>query len=156
MGYIESNLMKDEQLVYRANIHWMIFLWPMIWTVLGIWIVFMGTQSSPEAGDSLIGVGMGTIILLALPSWLSAVIYKLTTEFGVTSKRIIAKTGLIRRRSVDLLISKLESVQVDQGILERILGAGKVEVRGTGGSKEPFKRISKPLELRKAVQTQQG
>lgn len=153
MGYVENNLMKDEKVIYKAKVHWMVFLWPVITALIGIWLIVLGVTNN----DETIGV-WGTLIFvfLPLPMGLSALVYSLTTEFAVTNKRIIAKTGLIRRKSVDLMLSKLESVQVDQGLLERILGAGTVTVRGTGGSKEPFTRIAKPLELRREVQSQQS
>jgi len=83
---------------------------------------------------------------------ISPLIDYFTSEFAITNKRIIIKVGLIRRKTVELNIPKVESVNVDQGILGRILGYGSISIVGTGGSRETFYNISKPLEFRKAFQ----
>lgn len=76
----------------------------------------------------------------------------LTSEFAITNKRIIIKVGLISRRTLELNLSKVESVNVDQSILGRILGYGTITVIGTGGTKETFGDIREPLEFRKQFQ----
>ncbi|MCU0843615.1 MAG: PH domain-containing protein [Spirochaetes bacterium] len=96
------------------------------------------------------------IIFLSLKAVLTLFISPLitfhTSEFAITNKRIIMKVGLIRRRTMELNIPKVESVGVDQSIPGRILGYGSISVVGTGGTKETFDKISKPLEFRKAFQ----
>ena len=74
------------------------------------------------------------------------------TEFAITSRRIIHKKGFIRRETWELLLSKVESVQVDQGIFARIIGYGAIDVSGTGGSNDPVKLIRRPLEFRMKAQ----
>lgn len=73
-------------------------------------------------------------------------------EFAITNKRVIIKTGLISRRTVELNLTKIESVNVDQSILGRILGYGSLQIIGTGGTKEIFPNINKPLTFRKKFQ----
>ncbi len=73
-------------------------------------------------------------------------------EFAITNKRVIIKTGLISRRTVELNLTKIESVNVDQSILGRILGYGSLQIVGTGGTKEIFPNINKPLTFRKKFQ----
>jgi len=96
------------------------------------------------------------ILFISLKSFLTLFISPLidyhTSEFAITSKRIIIKVGLIRRRTMELNIPKVESVHVDQSILGRILGYGSISIVGTGGSRETFNKISKPLDFRKAFQ----
>jgi uncharacterized membrane protein YdbT with pleckstrin-like domain len=75
-----------------------------------------------------------------------------TSEFVITNKRIIIKIGLISRRTIELNISKVESVNVDQGVLGRILGYGTISIVGTGGSRSTFTKIANPLAFRKAFQ----
>ena len=77
-----------------------------------------------------------------------------TSEFAVTTKRIIIKVGLIRRRTLELLLTKVETVGVDQSIPGRVLGFGTILVTGTGGTKEPFSNIADPMEFRRHVQEQ--
>jgi uncharacterized membrane protein YdbT with pleckstrin-like domain len=78
------------------------------------------------------------------------------TEMAVTNKRVIVKTGLAERRTTEILLSRIESVVVDEPPLGRILGYGTVIVRGIGGTPEVFQNIQHPLQFREQVQTQIG
>jgi len=140
MGYVEDNLMKDEKVIYWAKLHWVIFLFPIIVAVVGL-IVLTGS-----------GTAGGIILALAVLFSVSPIISFFTSEFAATNKRIIIKTGFISRRTLELLLTKVETISVDQGILGRILDYGTIVVVGTGGTKEPFKSISNPLEFRRQVQ----
>ena len=77
---------------------------------------------------------------------------KYTDEFAITNKRVIIKTGLISRKTFEMNHSKIESVNVDQGILGRILGYGTIRIVGSGGTREVFPNIRKPLDFRKKFQ----
>ena len=83
-----------------------------------------------------------------------AVMRRNATEMAVTSKRVIVKVGLLRRDTIEIFLSKVESVRVDQGLLGRVLGYGNIIVRGTGGSAEHFKDVRSPMEFRRQVQQQ--
>lgn len=144
MGYIDSNLTADERVVYRAQVHWIVFLGPILWFILGI--VFFGQDNFKALGGLFIGFAV-------LHGIASSIVY-LTSEFGVTTKRVLGKVGFIRRKSIEILLSKVESIEVDQGILGRLLDYGTIIVSGTGGSKTPFPKISAPLTCRKRIQTQ--
>jgi uncharacterized membrane protein YdbT with pleckstrin-like domain len=76
------------------------------------------------------------------------------TEMAVTNKRVIVKSGLAERRTNEILLSRIESVVVDEPALGRILGYGTVIVRGTGGTPEVFQKIQDPLKFRQQVQSQ--
>jgi uncharacterized membrane protein YdbT with pleckstrin-like domain len=89
-----------------------------------------------------------------LTLWLYPAIQRITSEFAITSRRIIIKTGLISRRTVELNIRQVESVNVDQSILGRLLGYGTVTIVGSGGTREVFAHIQEPLEFRRAYQHQ--
>jgi uncharacterized membrane protein YdbT with pleckstrin-like domain len=77
-----------------------------------------------------------------------------SSEFGITNKRVLVKVGILGRRSIEILLSKVEGISVNQGILGKSLDYGTIVVSGTGGTKEPFKNITKPFEFRKQVQEQ--
>jgi len=143
MGYIDQNLMSGENVIHRTKIHWVIFLWPAIFLL----IAMIGFASKS-------GTVGGIFIVLAILTGLRSVITYSTSEFGVTNKRILIKVGFIRRNSLEILLTKVEGIQVNQGILGRILDYGTIVVTGTGGSKQPFHKISAPLEFRKKSQEQ--
>ena len=76
------------------------------------------------------------------------------TEMAVTNKRVIVKSGLADRRTIELLLPRIESIAVEEPALGRLLGYGTVIVRGTGGTPEVFPQIARPLEFREQVQRQ--
>ena len=125
-SYVDDVLINDERVMYRARISkWS--LWPLI--LLGVILL------------PLFGIG--------LLFWLWAWIVYSTTELAITNKRVVAKTGLIQRRTIEMFLEKIESIQVDQSVLGRMFNFGSVVISGTGVHSAPFKSISDPLELRK-------
>lgn len=89
--------------------------------------------------------------MLTIISFARCWFVRVTTEIVVTDKRIIHKVGWIARRTEEMNITKVETVDVDQGVVGRILGFGTVLIRGIGGSWEPLRRLASPLELRNAI-----
>ena len=73
------------------------------------------------------------------------------TEIGISSKRILIKTGLISRKAIDMPLRKVESHKVTQGIIERILGSGTLVFKGTGTAEITLKNIDKPFALAHAL-----
>src|SRR5271154_2253834 len=101
------------------------------------------------------------LVFLALGAFLVAVILfgiglikRNATEMAVTNKRVIVKTGLASRRTVELLLTRIESVVVEEPFIGRMLGYGTVILRGTGGTPEVFPQIAPPLRFREYVQRQ--
>ena len=75
-----------------------------------------------------------------------------TSEFGVTNKRVFIKVGFLRRKTLELLLRHVEAISVDQSVMGRLLNYGSVTLTGTGGVREVFHNISKPLEFRRQIQ----
>ena len=149
MSYLDDHLLDGEQIVYRAHLHWTIFLTPIIVVLLGVALAIVLQIYEPPywyLGAILAGIGL----LLALPP----LIKYSSTEFAVTNKRVLSKTGFIQRESDETLLSKVEGVSVDQGVVGRMLGFGTVTITGSGGTEDYFPRISHPLELRRQIQSQ--
>ncbi len=96
------------------------------------------------------------IIFLSLTSFLTLFLYpciaRFSDEFAITNKRVIIKTGLIARHTLELNLTKIESVNINQSIWGRILGYGSIQLIGTGGTRETFINIKNPLEFRKKFQ----
>jgi uncharacterized membrane protein YdbT with pleckstrin-like domain len=89
-----------------------------------------------------------SLFTLSLAFWFD----RWLSEFVITNRRIIIKTGFIARNTFEMNLSKIESVNVDQSVMGRILNYGSITIIGSGGTKETFHRISGPLEFRKAFQ----
>jgi uncharacterized membrane protein YdbT with pleckstrin-like domain len=77
-----------------------------------------------------------------------------TSEFGVTNKRVLIKTGLVRRRTVEMFLNKVENIGVDQSVMGRLIGSGNLTITGSGGTQEQFKHIGRPLDFRRQVHEQ--
>jgi len=142
LAYVDSNLLPVEQIVYKATLHWTIF-W-QCWVIILIGIVSLIFQ--PIVGGLIIFVGL----LVGLRKFIE---YK-TSEFAVTTKRVIIKVGVFRRRTLELLLRQVEAISVEQTVLGRMLGYGSVTLTGTGGVREVFHNISSPLEFRRQIHSQ--
>lgn len=141
MSYVDKSLIPDEQVVFRTHLHFIIFGVPILLVGISISLFAYG---APNAAEAVLVIGM----IWGLVKYIDYA----TSEFAVTNKRVIIKVGIIRRRTIEMLLSKVEAIAVNQGILGRILGYGNIIVTGTGGTNEAFNGISSPLEFRRAVQ----
>jgi len=144
VGYIESNLLADEKIIYKARLHGIIFVKPVALIVLGVIFLFI----QPIIGSLVVVIGVVAVI--------PPLIDYLSSEFGVTNKRVIIKMGFLRRRTVELLLRQVEAISVDQSVLGRMLDFGSVTLTGTGGVREVFHNISAPLEFRRRIQGEAG
>lgn len=142
LSYIRSNLLPDEEIVYIATLHWKSFVGPSLVFTVGLLLL---------AVQAILGA---IVILFGLLIGLRAFIAYKTSEFGVTNKRVIIKVGLLRRRTLELLLRQVEAISVDQSIFGRMLNFGSVTLTGTGGVKEVFHNISSPLEFRRQIHAQ--
>ncbi|MBW1650259.1 MAG: PH domain-containing protein [Deltaproteobacteria bacterium] len=131
-SYVESVLSKEEKINYSAKIS----LWSLMpLTIFGLIFLFL----SPN--DKFRGIGLIFFIIAFIR-------YK-TTELVVTNKKLIAKVGFVKRRTIELLLNKVESVQVNQSVLGRMLNYGSIIVSGAGTPQAPVNGISNPIEFRK-------
>jgi len=94
----------------------------------------------------------GAVALVGLLWGLVHYVELMTSEFAVTTSRLIFKVGLISRYTTELLLSKVESIGVQQGLLGRVLNYGDLTVTGTGGAREVFRRVRDPIGFRNHVQ----
>ena len=76
------------------------------------------------------------------------------TEMAVTNRRVVIKTGLASRKTIEMLLNKVESIEVSETTGGRMLGYGTIVVIGTGGTPQPFHKDAHPLEFRSQVQQQ--
>lgn len=126
-SYVENTLIKDEKIIYEGKIS--------LWSLLPM--ILLGLILLPFA-------------FVGLLFWLAALIRYLTTELAFTNKRVIAKFGFISRRTIELNLSKVESLQVNQGILGRIFNFGTLVISGAGNPQAPIPGISNPMTFRRS------
>jgi uncharacterized membrane protein YdbT with pleckstrin-like domain len=126
-SYIEGALVKDEKIIYTGHIS----LWSLSHLIVGGIL-------------TLIVFGLGLIFLV-----MAYIRYK-TTELAITNKRVIVKSGFISRQTIEINLSKVESIQVNQAILGRIFNYGTLIISGSGTSQAPITGISNPMAFRRA------
>lgn len=154
MSYINRNLMDGEHIVYSGRLSLVIFIWPIVWFIVALALFGAGVNMK-YANERTFMVAIGGLFALsAIVTFMRPFIKYVTSEFGITNRRVIVKTGLFRRKSLEVLLNKIEGIQVNQSILGRLCGFGSITVTGTGGTKDPFHNIAAPFEFRKKAQEQ--
>ena len=136
MGYVERHLLPNEQVLYKTRLHWILFLKPGLVLLAGIILSAALWQVRDQPSLWYVGAAVGCVWILV------HLIELMTSEFAVTTTRLIFKVGLIARYTTELLLSKVESIAVTQSLLGRILNFGDLTVIGTGGTKEIAPRPS--------------
>jgi uncharacterized membrane protein YdbT with pleckstrin-like domain len=169
MGYVDRNLVPGETLLYRTRHHWLVLLGPLFGGLLllvpGIALLVEAIATRDTAGLAVgstvispkLMVSFGAVLVVAaIITFSYGVAKRNATEMAVTNRRVLIKTGIGSRRTLDLMLSRVESIGVEESTVGRVLGYGSVVVRGTGGTPEPFLMIAHPQEFRRAVQEQIG
>jgi uncharacterized membrane protein YdbT with pleckstrin-like domain len=149
--YIDDILQPGEKLLYSTNAHW-IFYWPAIaaWIVAAIFLVL--AHGTLTEGLVPVWLSLAAIAALAGLYWtLTAWFHRWTTETDVTNLRVVHKTGFIKRRTFEMSLDKVESVDVNQSILGRLLNYGDVTILGVGEGRETIRTIASPLAFRNFI-----
>jgi uncharacterized membrane protein YdbT with pleckstrin-like domain len=149
--YIDEILQPGEKVLYSTNAHWMFYL-PAIgaWILVAILLVASGLTST-EMLTKLCWAVAAIVAVVALYLTAKAWFHRWTTETDVTNMRVVHKTGFIKRRTFEMALDKVESVDVNQSILGRLLNYGDVTIMGVGEGKETITTIAAPLEFRSHI-----
>ena len=149
--YIDNILQPGEKVLYSTNAHWIFYL-PAIaaWIVAAVLLVL--SRSTDSQGIILLCLSASGVVALAALYWsLTAWFHRWTTETDVTNLRVVHKTGFIKRKTFEMSLDKVESVDVNQNILGRILNYGDVMVRGVGEGAKTIETIASPLDFRNHI-----
>jgi uncharacterized membrane protein YdbT with pleckstrin-like domain len=153
MRYVDQVLQPGETIRGVTSVSWVGFLPGLfLWIVAILLLVFIAPWSQGSGAIAIVGwiaalaafvVGAGLLI----KHWWR----RFTTEVAVTDRRVICKVGFVKRRTVEMHMDKVESVDVAQTILGRLLNYGDITIRGTGETMETLRMIDRPLEYRNHV-----
>jgi len=150
MSYIDKNLISGEKIVYRTGLHWSVLVGPVILAAI---IASGGVVCLLQRDTNFLYAG-AVLLVVAFVIVVAAMVKRSAVEMAVTNRRVIIKTGLASRRSLEIMLAKVESIGVAEPTMGRILGYGTLTIHGTGGTPEPFSRIAHPSEFRREVQQQ--
>ena len=151
--YIDEILQPGERVLYSTNEHWVYFL-PAIAAWIGA-IAFLVLWRL-VTGDvlMLVCVVLAAVAGLAALYWTAtAWFHRWTTETDVTNMRVVHKTGFIKRRTFEMSLDKVESVDVNQSILGRLMDYGDLTIQGVGEGRRTITTITSPLAFRNAITT---
>lgn len=156
MSYIKKTLLDNEQIVYACRPHWIVFVPSGFILLIAILLYGFGPYLA-VLNISIFAFTLYEILAIAVGAFglfhfLKAYIVYRCSEYGITNKRILMKTGWFERNSLELFLDKIEAVHIDQTITGRLLGYGSVIIIGTGGSRDPFVNVPKPLHFRHIIQ----
>ena len=152
--YAEETLGPNEKFL-RVN---RLSAWPSFgWLVLitfafTIWFLLIVGDGQNEG----IGLGMGvlfwTILLLISMPFFGVYVFvmKKTSELSLTSRRVVSKWGIVFRKTNELLLDRIEGVQVDQSVFGRLLGYGTLTFSGVGTTLLRVKWVQQPMDFRRS------
>ena len=169
MSYVDRNLVPGETLLYQTRHHWVVLLLPTLVAFVlgapGVALLYLAITTRDANGLTLgrstispqgLAISGAILLFLALIIFIYGIAKRNATEMAVTNKRVLIKTGMASRRTLDMMLTTVESIGVEETVLGRMLGYGTVIVRGTGGTPETFIKIANPQDFRKNVQEQIG
>lgn len=155
MGYIEQSLARGEVVHYRTRLHWVVLVGPVTiglgLAIVGLVLIIAWAKAASPVLLLIAGLACFAGAAIAVTA---GVLARTSTEMAVTNRRVLMKSGIIARRTVEVMLAKVEGVAVEQTVMGRLTGFGTVTVRGTGGTLEVFPQVSAPLEFRRQVQEQ--
>lgn len=151
--YIDEILQPGERVLYSTNAHWIFYLPAILAWIVAVALFILSRQSDIYSVMIICLFGSGLVALAALFWTVKGWFHRFTTETDVTNLRVVHKTGFIKRRTFEMALDKVESVDVDQTILGRILNYGDVTIRGVGEGIETIKTIASPLAFRSSITT---
>lgn len=137
MSYLEESLSAGEEVRSVFRLHWIVYFRVALWLALAI------------ATQDLSGWLTLFFVFVALGEWVKL----RSIEQAVTNKRVILKVGLVSRKSEEMKLTSIETVEIRQSIFGRILGFGTVKVTGRGISDVVFKHINDPMVVKRAIES---
>jgi uncharacterized membrane protein YdbT with pleckstrin-like domain len=149
--YIDEILQPDERVLYSTNAHWIFYLPGILAWIVALVLLVLSRATTTE-GIILLCLSAAAVVAIIAVYWTAkAWFHRWTTETDVTNLRVVHKTGFIKRRTFEMSLDKVESVDVNQSILGRILNYGDVTILGVGEGKETISTIASPLAFRNYI-----
>ncbi len=148
MGYIEKNLMENEKVAYEAQLHPVVYVWPILLGIVALAVMAIPLEDETKF---ILKLAVGILMLLAAFVW--AVSINGGKQYVVTTRRLIFKRGIVKRESLELLLRKCEGVKIEQSVMGRLLGYGTVVVT-TGEASSRYDFIKSPLTFSTKINQQ--
>jgi uncharacterized membrane protein YdbT with pleckstrin-like domain len=150
MSYLRRILSHNEVLIVRARFPWFYYAaaWGALLVALWAAAALLNDQRSQWLALGIAAAGL--VIFLKIMIWIW------TTEIGLTNRRVIVKRGFPARHTREMELSAIEEIELDQSVLGRLLGFGRIDVEGTGDDHVKVPAIAHPLAFLRAVESAVG
>jgi len=149
--YIDDIVQPGEKVLFSTNAHWIFYFPAIVAWIVSVALLVLSRMTVSE-GVILLCLSASAVVALAALYWtLKAWFHRWTTETDVTNLRVVHKEGFIKRRTFEMSLDKVESVDVNQSIPGRILNYGDVTILGVGEGKETITTIASPLAFRNYI-----
>ncbi len=149
--YIDDILQPGEKLLYSTNIHWIYYLPAIVAWLVAAALLVVAKMFIQDVVVLFCLAAAAIIALAALYLSLRAWFRRWTTETDVTNLRVVHKEGFIRRQTFEMSLDKVESVDVSQSIMGRLLNYGDVTILGVGEGRKTIETIASPLTFRNFI-----
>jgi uncharacterized membrane protein YdbT with pleckstrin-like domain len=154
VAFSRKLLNEGEELVLDLHPHWVYFVKSALVfiaaVVIGILILgWWGDAPSP------VGIASGGLILIALV-WVGwTYLTWVTTNFVITTDRLIYRHGVISKHGIEIPLERVNTVFFSQGILERIVGSGDLVIESAGElGRQDFANVRKPSAVQNEIHKQ--
>ena len=161
MKYIEASLIPEESVVYQTRLHWIVMLrhilvGALLFAICGALLSFylMNQTRFGRSTDHLLQGGAAGLFIAGLVAIIAGAVRRNATEMAVTTRRVVIKQGILSRKTIEMLLNKIEAIEVSESTMGRMMGYGSITVIGTGGTSEAFHKMAHPLKFRSEVQQQ--
>ena len=151
MGRAKNYLSNKERIVYETHLHWVLFIESVSYLVIALLISAAAYKYGGEYAK--------LIHYISLPFWLYGGvkvflewIQHASADFIITNSRVILKVGVLKRSSLSIPLTKIESIEIDQTLIGQLLGFGTIHITGTGTATSKFEYISSPGTFRQRIQ----
>src|SRR5215217_8971120 len=151
--YIDDILQPDEKVLYSTNAHWIFYL-PAIaaWIVAVVLLVL--SRATVTESIVLLCLSASVVVAIAALYWTAkGWFHRWTTETDVTNLRVVHKTGFVKRRTFEMSLDKVESVDVNQSLVGRVMNYGDLTIQGVGEGTQTISTVASPLAFRNAITT---
>ena len=156
MSYIQRSLGDGEQVVMLARFHWLYNLRAWLALIVPLLLLAAALVYADEMVREGLAIFAVALVVVGIVAFFTMMIHKWTTEIGITSHRLVKKTGFISLKTAEVALPNIEGVRVTQGIWGRVFGYGRIRVEGTGDDHIDIPDIDDPVGFRRAIETAKG
>ena len=160
MSYIDASLVPGETVVYQTRLHWIVMLRHILLGLLlcavsgALLSYFLHHPRLSNTDKHMTEGGAAALLVCGILAIFAGAVRRNATEMAVTTRRVVVKQGLVGRKTIEMLLNRIETIEVSEPMAGRMLGYGSITMVGTGGTSEPFHKIAHPLQFRSEVQQQ--